>query len=390
MKIVDIRATPVNIPFTAPYVFSYGSIASLTKTVVEVVTDQGIVGLGEVADGDRSADVVKLRDRLIGLDIRALTVAEQRCLPGMRYTPWGDIVALRRAFGGIEMALWDARARIEGVPLHLLLGGAVRTEIALTEYFSYRMPGPSEPGESSPLDIARYCARMIEQHEADGFEGKVGTVSLDEEVEMVREIRAAIGDRMLRLDANGGWTVPTAREAMRRLDPYVIHYYEDPVETYEEMAQLRQFTRASFSTHVVDLDKAIRLRAPDAIVTNINEHGGIRRTIEFIRACEHFDVAFRFHSGETGIGSAAYLHLSAAMEHVREPSQTLFRWYGDDVIAEGTFVPKRGRVAVPTGAGLGVTLDAKALRRCHERYLREGQFPRGTGGRSFRDHFTRV
>jgi len=90
------------------------------------------------------------------------------------------------------------------------------------------------------------------------------------------------------------------------------------------------------------------------------------------------------------VGSAAYLHVSAAMDHVREPSQTLFRWYADDIIAEGTFVPKRGRVAVPTGPGLGVTLDRKAFQRCHERYLSEGQFPASKGGRAFRDRFMRV
>ncbi|MBM3584455.1 MAG: chloromuconate cycloisomerase [Alphaproteobacteria bacterium] len=390
MKIVDVRATPVNIPYTAPYVFSHGSVASLTKTIVEVVTDEGATGLGEIADGDRAADLLAWRERLIGLDIRDFATMEARCLPGTRYTPWGNVAGALRVFGGLETALWDARARLEGVPLHLLLGGAVRTEIRLSEYFGFRRPGATEPGESTPLEIARYCARMVERHEAEVFEGKVATVGLDEEVVMVREIRAAIGERELRLDANGGWTVPTAREALRRLDPFVIHYYEDPVETYEEMAQLRTATRASFSTHVIDLDKAVRLRAPDTIVTNLNDLGGIRRVVAFIRACESFNVGFRFHSGETGVGSAAYLHVSAAMDHVREPSQTLFRWYAADVIAEGTFVPKRGRVAVPTGPGLGVTLDRKALQRCHERYLVEGQFPASKGGRAFRDRFMRV
>ncbi len=389
MKIVDVRATPVNIPYTAPYVFSHGSVASLTKTVVEVTTDDAAVGLGEIADGDRAADVAALSDRLRGLDIRDLATAERRCVPGFRYSPWGNVVGARRVWGGIETALWDARARIEGVPLHLLLGGAVRTEVRLSEYFGYRRPGPNEPGESTPLEIARYCARMVEQHDSDVFEGKVGTVALDEEVVMVREVRAAIGERELRLDANGAWTVPTAREATRRLDPYLIHYYEDPVETYEEMAALRPFTRASFSTHVIDLGRAVRLGAPDTIVTNLNDLGGIRRVVAFIRACEEFNVGFRFHSGETGVGSAAYLHVSAAMEHVREPSQTLFRWYGDDVIAEGTFVPKKGRVAVPTGPGLGVTLDRKALARCHQRYLDQGEFPPSQGGRAFREHFTK-
>jgi len=292
-----------------------------------------------------------------------------------------------RVFGGIEMAMWDARGRVEGVSLALLLGGAVRSEIALTEYFSYRFPGASHPGEASPTDIARYCATMIEQHGSTAFEGKLATVSLDEEVRMVREVRAAIGDRMLRLDANGAWTVPTAREALRRLDPFVIHYYEDPVETYEEMAELRNATRASFCTHLIDLPKAARLRAPDAIVTNLNELGGIRRTVDFIRACEAFDVAFRFHAGETGIASSAYLQVSAALEHVREPSQTILRWYGDDVIEGGPLSPKNGVLKLPDGPGLGVNLDRKALKRCHERFLAEGAFPTGgigSYGGSFR------
>ena len=75
--------------------------------------------------------------------------------------------------------------------------------------------------------------------------------------------------------------------------------------------------------------------APDAIVTNVNEHGGIQATVEFIAACAVMGVGFRFHSGETGVASAAYLHLTAARDHVRGASQTLVRWYADDVIEGG-------------------------------------------------------
>lgn len=386
MKITAVRATPVNIPFTAPYRFSYGSIASLTKTVIEVDTDEGVTGLGECADGNRAADVIAAGERLIGLDIRDINTAEKRLVPGMRYTPWGNVTAARRVFGGIEMAMWDARGKIQSVPLYLLLGGAVRTEIPHSEYFSYRFPGPHDPGESSPVEVARYCARMVEHHGADIFEGKMGTVGLDEEIAMIREIRAAIGDRPLRLDANGGWTMPTAREALQRLEPFDIQWFEEPVETYEEMAQLRVHSPVSFSTHIIDLPKAVALRCPETIVTNINEHGGIRRTVEFIRACEAFNVGFRFHSGETGIASAAYLHLTAAIEHVREASQTLFRWYADDVIDGGPFILKNGVVRVPDGPGLGVTLDSVALKRCHERFLTEGSFP-GAKNTAYGDGF---
>jgi glucarate dehydratase len=386
MKITAIRATPVNIPFHAPYRFSYGSIASLTKTVIEVDTDAGITGLGECADGNRAIDVIAAGEKLVGLDIRDLATAERRLVPGMRYTPWGNVTAARRVFGGIEMALWDARGKIEGVPLYLLLGGAVRLDIPHSEYFSYRFPGPSHKGESSPVEIAGYCAEMVEQHGADIFEGKMGTVGLDEEIDMVREIRAAIGDRPLRLDANGGWTVPTAREALKRLEPFDIEWFEEPVETYEEMAELRLHSKVSFSAHAIDLPKAVTLRAPDTIVTNVNEHGGIRRTVDFIRACELFNVGFRFHSGETGIASAAYLQITAALDHVRQASQTLFRWYADDVIEGGPFLLKNGVVRVPEGPGLGVTLDPKALKRCHERFLVEGSFP-GAKNTAYGDGF---
>ena len=391
MKITAVRATPINIPFTSPYVFSHGSVKSLTKTIVEVDTDEMATGLGEVADGDRAADVLKMGETLVGIDIRETGAAERLCLPGYRYTPWGNVAGMTRAFGGIEMAMWDARARIAEVPLHVLLGGAVRTEIELSEYFGYRVPGPCEAGEQSPEAIANYCARMIEEHGSTNFEGKVGTVSLDEEIRMVRLVRDAIGNLPLRLDANGAWTVPTARAAICRMDEYDISYYEEPCQSHEELVRLRAFTRAGFSTHVMDLPKAVRLECPDTMVTNLVELGGIRRTMEFIRACEQFDIGFRFHSGDTSVASAAYLHVSAAMEHIREPSQTLFRWYGDDVTCEGTPVPKNGVVAVPDSPGLGISLDPKALRRCHERYLEEGQFPASSGGsRSFRKQFTRI
>jgi glucarate dehydratase len=379
MKIRQITALPVNIPFRAPYRFSYGAIASLTKTVIELVTEDGVVGLGECADGDRAAEVIAAGEKLIGLDIRDLAAAEARLVPAMRYTPWGNVTAARRVFGGIEMAMWDARGKTEGVPLALLLGGAVRTEIPLTEYFSYRFPG-LDPGEATPTDIARYCATMIERHGSTVFEGKVGTVSLAEEVQMVREVRAAIGDRPLQLDANGGWTVPTAREALALLAPFDIRWFEEPCETYEEMADLRRHSSISFSAHAIDLPKAAALRCPDAIVTNVNEHGGIARTRDFIRACEAMGVGFRFHSGETGIASAAYLHLTAALDHVRGASQTLFHWYADDVIEGGPFALENGSTQLPSGPGLGVTLDPKALQRCHERFLGEGTFPSGRAG----------
>jgi glucarate dehydratase len=87
------------------------------------------------------------------------------------------------------------------------------------------------------------------------------------------------------------------------------------------------------------------------------------------------------------VASAAYLPVTAALPEIDDASQTLFRWYGDDVLAGGPFVPRGGVVPVPTGPGLGVEVDAAAVERCHRRFLAEGPFPSGDGsgyGAAFR------
>ena len=147
MRITAVRATPVNIPFHAPYRFSLGSTASVTKTIVEVETDEGVTGIGECADGDRSGDIARLGERLTGLDPLDLNECERRCVPAFEHSLWENVTTLKRAFGAIEMALWDLRGRADDKPLHLLLGGAVRHEIPFTEYFALR-----HPGEQSGLD----------------------------------------------------------------------------------------------------------------------------------------------------------------------------------------------------------------------------------------------
>ncbi|MGI9187944.1 MAG: mandelate racemase/muconate lactonizing enzyme family protein [Gaiellales bacterium] len=388
MQIRSIRAIPVNIPFVAPYRFAFGSTASLTKTLVEVITDDGIVGWGEAADGDRSAAIEAAGQKLIGLDPLDLDAIEAAIVPGYAYSPWADVLGAKRTFGAIELALWDIRGKVEGRPLFDLLGGAVRTEIPLTEYFSYRFAGPDHPGESTPLEIARECARLLEEFDGAIFEGKVGTVGADEELAMVREIRAAIGERPLRLDGNGGWLVKTARELIPCFEEFTIDQWEDPVEGYEDLAAIRDVTDRPFSSHIIDLPLAKALGVPNVIVTNLNEQGGIRRTVEFVRACQSAGVGFRFHSGETGVASTAYLHVTAAIDHIDDASQTLFRWYADDVIVGGPYVPRHGVVPVPTGPGLGIEIDPVALDRCHRRFLAEGSFP-GADGAAYGQDFRR-
>jgi glucarate dehydratase len=273
------------------------------------------------------------------------------------------------------MALWDLIGQLEGKSLASLLGGRVRDAVSFTEYFALRLPQNGRGGESTPADVARYCARMQEQFGSTAFEGKVGVEPLGVEVSIVREVRRAIGEEsLLRLDANMSWSTTVARDALRQFERFDVQSVEEPVRSLPEMARLRPSTSISFSSHEPDLKTGVALGVPDAFVINLTALGGIRRSLGFVSACEELGFDVWFYSPDAGVANAAYLQVAAATEWISRPSQTLLRWHLDDVIEQGPFRPERNHVPVPSGPGLGVTLDRKALARCHERFLADGPY----------------
>lgn len=375
MKITAVRATPVNIPLDAPFFWSVGLYPGTTKVVIEIETDQGLVGLGESPSPECAARINQsLAPALVGMNAFDMESCERKCVQETRVVNNTDDSSILKAWGGVEMALWDLRGKAWNQPLYMLLGGPARKEIRFTEYFCFRPRVGKAGGEMTPKAIANYCRSMREKHGSTCFEGKLCMGDPNLEIEAVKLIRKAIGDdAMLRLDANMGWSVPTATRILREIEPYNIRNYEDPVATFEEMAKLRRHSSIPFSTHVPDLRRAVDLGGvPDTFVLNLTLLGGIARTRNFVAACKAFDMGFWCYSGETGIGNAAYLHFVAAHQWISEPSQSIFRWQTDDVIHEGNYKPRNDVLRVPEGPGLGVTLDPKGFKRCADRFRKEG------------------
>ena len=373
MKITDIQVHKVNLPLVTGFRWASGLYLGATKGIVEIHTDEGIVGLGEVSTPEQAELVDReFTARLRGVDPLNIDDCYRRCMPEIRTLLNTHDAGLVKAFGGVEMALWDIKGKALNVPIYALLGGPARREIGVSEYFALRVPSASEAGEATPLEVARYCANMRGQYGSTLFEGKVGVVDLDTEIEMVKEVRAAIGpDATLRLDGNNSWPLNTARKALARLEPYDIANIEDPAPTYFDMAKLRQHSAIPFSSHLPDLRLTVELGVPDTFVLNVVHLGGIRETAKFINACEVMEVGIWFYSGETAVGTAAYMQLAAAIPYLSQPGQSLLRWYADDVIA-APFQPRKNALPIPDGPGLGITLDAEALERCKKRYERDG------------------
>ncbi|MCG8634982.1 MAG: mandelate racemase/muconate lactonizing enzyme family protein [Desulfobacterales bacterium] len=374
MKIERVKATAVSIPFDAPYTWSVGEYTGITRVIVEVFTDDGIVGLGEAPSWECEAEINgHMAQRLIGADPFDIENCELRCVPETRVLANTDSNTPLKAFGGIEMALWDIRGKAWNMPLYKVLGGAVRKEIPFTEYYSFRPLKGTAGGLKNPTDIADYCARMREEHGSTYFEGKCSTGDPRLDIEVTRAVRDAVGDdAMIRLDGNMAWTLASARELVAGLAPFNIRNFEDPVGSFRDMEKLRQHTSIPFSTHTPDLGSAVRMGVPDTFVLNLTALGGISRTLKFIAACEQTGIDFWFYSGDTGLATAAYLQVSAATRHIIEPNQSLFRFMTCDVIQEGPFTCKNNLVSVPEGPGLGVTLDRENMAQCARRFKDEG------------------
>jgi glucarate dehydratase len=380
MKIKSIKATPINLPLDAPYVWVFGELPGFSTTIVEVETEDGLVGIGE-APSAYAATLIRdqIAPKLIGHDALDIAGAEFLCLPF-----WSGVQSINdnariTAFGAVEMALWDLRGKAWNQPLYQLLGGAVRKDIPFTDYFSLRADGPVRRdgarvrGEQTPEAVAEYCALMHETYGTTYFEGKFSTHDPKVSLRMLELIRKRLGDDiMLRIDSNQAYSLATARRLARPLEDLGVRNWEDPVATVEEMAELRRHCSIPFSTHNSDIARAMALKVPDAIVGNPAALGGIGRMVRFIGACEHSGIDFWCYSGDSGVGSAAYLHLCAALGWIREPNQSLFRMQTTDVIEEGPFVPRNNTVRVPEGAGLGVTLSQDRLAECHRHYVENG------------------
>ncbi len=155
-------------------------------------------------------------------------------------------VLIRNPLAGVEIALWDIAAREEGVPLHELLGGAVRTQVEFSEYFAYR-PGREE----SPSDVAAFCARMVEEHDSPVFEGKVAVHPVEEDVRPRARgaSRDRPGSRAAPRREHGLASRRRRERALALLEPFDIANVEEPVGSFAELAELRRSTAIPFSSH---------------------------------------------------------------------------------------------------------------------------------------------
>jgi glucarate dehydratase len=395
-RIIEVRITPV--AFHDQALLNHAGLHEpfAIRTIVEVVSDSGLYGLGETyGDAAHLARLRRAAETLTGLDIFDLNALRQRVEQslgdaagtggdGMSGIVTGSVAGDRVA-SPFEVAVLDLQGKATGRPVCDLLGGAVRTSVAYSAYLFYKWDGhPGMPPDAYPaaLDtdgIVAQAARMIDEYGFTALKLKGGVFPPDAEIDAVRALRAAFPDHPLRLDPNAAWTPATSVRVGRALDG-TLEYLEDPTPSIAGMAQVARGVSMKLATNMcvvsfADLPPAISQDAVQIVLSDHHFWGGLHRSQLLAGICETFGIGLSMHSNShLGISLAAMTHLAAATSNLDYACDTHWPWKdpNEDVIRPGVFTFKDGSLNVPTSPGLGVELDREALARLHAQYLECG------------------
>ena len=361
MKITRIRAYQVNLPLhEGGYKWSGGkSVTIFDSTVVEVQTDTGLVGHGEVcplgpfylpayANGVR-AGLAELGPHLLGQDPLQLGVLNRRmdaALKGHAYVK-----------SGLDMACWDLLGKATGQPVCTLLGGRYGEDFGLYRAISQESP------DAMAARVAGYRAEGYRR-----FQLKVGGDPADD-IARIHAVAAKLqpGDRLI-ADANTGWLMHDALRVVRAVRDVDV-YIEQPCLSYEECLTVRRHCDHPFVLdEVIDsVDVLLRGhadRAMDVVNIKISKFGGLTKAKQARDLCVSLGIAMTLEDSWGGdIVTAAIAHLAHSTPPEFLFTATDFNSYVTVSIADGAPQRREGRMAASTAPGLGVTPRMEVLGR---------------------------
>ncbi len=380
-KIVDIRATTVTVPLHAPLRHSNGAHwGRFVRTLVEVETDDGLIGLGEMGGGGESAESAfrQLKTYLVGHNPFELEA--------MRFKICNPTASLynnrTQLHAALEFACLDIMGKFLNVPVYDLLGGKVRDSVGFASYLFFRYHNAQTgAGEVRTVDQLVTEAKALKvSHGFTAHKLKGGVFAPDYELEAFRAMAHAVGTDSVRYDPNAALSAEAAIRFGLAIEDLNNDYFEDPTWGLNGMRRVREKVRIPLATNTVvinfeQLATNVRDPAVDVILLDTTFWGGIRSCVKAAGVCETFQTGIAVHSsGELGVQLATMLHLGAVVPNLAFKADAHYHHLVDDVIEGGLMPYVNGEIAVPNGPGLGVTLDRERVGRYAELYKSLGGY----------------
>jgi muconate cycloisomerase len=363
MKIERVEAIPVALPLAKPIHMAGADVAVAHNVVVRIETDSGLVGWGESASaptfsGETQASMTAAIEQFLAPAIRgedpmrreALHVAMDRRLLG---NPG--------AKAAVDIALHDLAGKALGAPVHDLLGGRVRAAARLFWHL-----GNADPR----ADALEAAARR-----GDGFtcfKLKVGTTTVERDVEAALAVRQALGPQCdLGADANQAWGVAEAIHFARGAEPAHLCFLEQPLPM-RDLAGMAAVARACAMPLLADEgifaadDVLAHARAGAAGIVSVKllKAGGFTGALRTVHAAEAVRLPLHLTGkvAESSIATAALVHLAVAVRELQYGVGITNHYLRDDVVAD-PIRPVDGHVRPPEKPGLGIDVDEARLGR---------------------------
>ena len=341
------------------YAWSGGhSVSGFLSTILKISTDDGLTGFSEVCPlgsgymeafaGGLPGGIAELGPQLLGQDptrIRAINALMDNRLGGHNYVK-----------SAVDIACWDIFGQATGQPIAALLGG--RNE----DFHLYRAISQGTP-EQMAKDVLGYRGEGYWR-----FQLKVGSDPDDD----IARIEAALsvtqpGDVII-ADANTGWLPHQALRVVRALRDR-DYYVEQPCATLAECLAVRARTPQPMVldeviTGAAALIQAFEQRAMDVVNIKISRVGGLTKAKQIRDLCETLGIAMTLEDSWGGdVTTAAIAHFAGSTRPELLFSSTDFNSYNDTSLAPDAPRRENGRLRVPTGPGLGITVDEAKLGR---------------------------
>ena len=409
VKIADVRIHSIAIA-DPPLRSSYGLHAPYAlRTIVELISEDGVVGISETHGGDAIAEgFARLRPPIIGIDAYRLcgrllpmidpAVTGANCDRSQTYHLPGENPQdeAARLYSAIEIACLDLIGKSVGKPVCDLLGGRTRDEVPFSAYPFYKHAGgggegddlrPDEFGEAlAPKQLVSQVRQMISKYGFREIKFKAGVLDPQNEIETVRQLRAEFGPRVpIRLDPNCAWSVDTSVKIGKALKEELSNggYLEDPTAGIPGMAEVRRRLLAAgvntplasnvAVTSFADLPESIKSDAVQIVLSDPHYWGGVQQVQHLGKLCQTFGLGLSMHSNShLGVSLMAMAHAAAATPQLTYACDTHYPWQSaqDEVVAGGRVLIVNGCVRIADKPGLGVELDHDQLARGLERYRR--------------------
>lgn len=385
MIITDVTTIKLRYEMPIPMADAIHYMPARPLLLVQVHTDEGIVGMGESAAYSGSLESMEalilndLRHTIRGQD--PFKVEKLWQMMALRAHQRGRRGMLMMAISGIDTALWDIIGQAVRTPLYRLLGAYRET---LDAYASAGFYAANKDAKALAEEVASYVERGFRYvkikvgrnpelmnnplHEMPAAD--YATATLEEDIERVAAVRAAIGPKVkMAIDANNAWTPSVALKFMRAVERFDIHWLEEPVATEDldgsaALAQQLDTPVAGYETEtgLPGFRELITRCAVDIVQPDVIWTGGITECRKVAALAQAYNLPVIPHVFASGLATIANMHLIASLSNagLLECDQNV-NPLRSELFNEPLEIDRNGQITLPDRPGLGVTLNQETI-----------------------------